>query len=86
VDTVHRRGYRGSHTTGPLVFVLLRPTLLEDEDALGVQHVLGGVRRPHGDEAVRPLPGVVCSCCTHCDSTCIGKLSSVSRLNSMYED
>jgi hypothetical protein len=68
VDVVHKGGYHGPCTTGPLVFVLSRLGLLEDKDALGVRHARGGVRRPQGDEVVRPLPGVASACCVHCYS------------------
>jgi hypothetical protein len=60
VDALLRGGCRGSRTIGALVFVLLRPALLDDEDVVAVQHVRGGVRRPQGVEAVGPLPGVAC--------------------------
>ena len=47
-------------------FLLPRPSRLEDEDAVGVRRVRGGVRRPQGDEVVRPLPGVACAGYAHC--------------------
>jgi hypothetical protein len=65
VNTLLRRGCHGSRTTGALVFVLPRPTLLDDEDVVAVRHVRG-VRRPQGAEVVRPLPGVACACGPHC--------------------
>ena len=58
MDAVLSAGHRGARTTRPLVFVLLRPARLEDEDTVGVRRVRGGVRRPQGDEAVWPLPGI----------------------------
>jgi hypothetical protein len=35
-NTLLRGGYGDPHTTGALVFVLLRPALLDDEDAVVV--------------------------------------------------
>jgi hypothetical protein len=49
-----------------LVFVLPRPALLDDDEAVAVRHVGGGVRRPQGAEAVRLLPGVACAYGAHC--------------------
>jgi hypothetical protein len=46
--------------------VLPRPIVLDDEVAVAVRHVRGGVRRPQGTEAVRLLPGVTCACGAHC--------------------
>ena len=47
-----------ARTTWSLVFVLPRPALVEDDDAVGVRRLRGGVRRPQGDAAVWPLPGI----------------------------
>jgi hypothetical protein len=66
VDALLRREYREPRTIGTLVFVLPRPTLLDDKDAVAVRHVHGGVRRPHGAKAVRSLLGVACACGAHC--------------------
>jgi hypothetical protein len=66
VDAVLQGGYRGPRTTWPLDFVLPRPAVLDDEVAIAVRHVCGGVRRPQGTETVRPLPGVACACGAHC--------------------
>jgi hypothetical protein len=41
-----RGGCHDPRTTGALVFVLLRLELLDDEDAIVVRHVRGGVRHP----------------------------------------
>jgi hypothetical protein len=37
--------------------VLPRPGVLDDAVTTGLQRLRRGVRRPPGDEAVRPLPG-----------------------------
>jgi hypothetical protein len=66
VDAVLRGGYRGPRTIGPLDFVFPRPAVLDDEVVVAVRHVRGGVRRPQGTEAVRPLTGVACACGAHC--------------------
>jgi hypothetical protein len=67
VDTVLKGGYCDPRTTGPLVFVLLRPTLLDDEDVVGVRHVCGGVRRPQGAEQLG-LYQESSVCGAHCSS------------------
>jgi hypothetical protein len=46
VDALLRGGCHDPRTIGALVFVLLRPELLDDEDAIVVRHVRGGVRHP----------------------------------------
>jgi hypothetical protein len=63
VDDV--RSYHGHcpRTTGALVPVLPRPGVLDDETTTGLRRLRRGVRRPSGDEAVRPLPG---GTSTHC--------------------
>jgi hypothetical protein len=66
VDALLRGGCCGLCTTGALDVVLLRPPVLDDEVAVAVRHVRGGVRRPQGAEVVRPLPGVACACGAHC--------------------
>jgi hypothetical protein len=66
VNTLLRGGCGDPRTTGALVFVLLKPALLDDEDVVVVRYVRGGVCRPQGVEAVRPLPGVACVCGAHC--------------------
>jgi hypothetical protein len=66
VDAVLRGGYRDPHTTGHLVFVLLRSALLGDEDAVGVRHVREEYAVDRETKAVRPLPGVACACGAHC--------------------
>jgi hypothetical protein len=66
VDALLRGGCHGLHTTGALDFVLPRPPVLDDEVAIVVRHVRGGVRCPHGVDAVWPLPGVACACGPHC--------------------
>jgi hypothetical protein len=53
-------------TIEPLDFVLPRPAVLDDEVAIAVRHVCGGVRCPQGTEAVQPLPGVACACGAYC--------------------
>jgi hypothetical protein len=66
VDALLKGGSREPRTTWILVFVLPRPALLDDEDAVAVQHVRGGVRRPQGVKVVQPLPAMACSCGAHC--------------------
>jgi hypothetical protein len=66
VDAILRGGYRGPRTTGPLEFVLPRLVVLDDEVAVAVRYVHGGVRRPQGAKAVRPLPRVACAYGAHC--------------------
>jgi hypothetical protein len=57
VDAVRSCHRRCPRTTGALVPVLPRSGLLADVATTGLQHLRRGVRRPPGDEAVRPLPG-----------------------------
>jgi hypothetical protein len=51
-------------TTGALVPVLPRPGLLDDAATTGLRCLRRGVRRPLGDEAVRPIAGCASTCCT----------------------
>jgi hypothetical protein len=62
VDAVRSCHGRCPRTTG-LVPVLPRPCLLDDAATTGLQHLRRGVRRPPGDEAVRPLPGCASTRC-----------------------
>jgi hypothetical protein len=56
---------RCSRTTGALVPVLPRPGVLDDMAMTGLRRLRRGVRRPPGDEAVRPLPrGASTRCAT----------------------
>jgi hypothetical protein len=57
VDVVHSCHGRCPRTTGALVPVLPRPGVLDDDVTTGLRRLRRGVRRPPGDEAVRPLPG-----------------------------
>jgi hypothetical protein len=57
VDDVRSCHGRCPRTTGALVPVLPRPGILDDEAMTGLRCLRRGVRRPPGDEAVRPLPG-----------------------------
>jgi hypothetical protein len=57
---------RDPRTTRSLDFVLPRTAVLDDEVAVDVRHVHGGVRHPQGAEVVRPLPEVACAYGAHC--------------------
>ena len=57
MDAVRSCHGRCPRTTGALVAVLLRPGILDDAATIGLRRLRRGVRRPPGDEAVRPLPG-----------------------------
>jgi hypothetical protein len=57
VDVVRSCHGRCPRTTGALVPVLPRPGVLDDVATTGLRRLCRGVRRPPGDEAVRPLPG-----------------------------
>jgi hypothetical protein len=57
VDVVCSYHRRCQCTTGALVPVLPRLGLLADAATTGLRRLRRGVRRPPGDEAVRPLPG-----------------------------
>jgi hypothetical protein len=57
VDAVRSCHSRCPRTTRALVLVLPRPGVLDDVAMTGLRHLRRGVRRPPGDEAVRPLPG-----------------------------
>jgi hypothetical protein len=50
-------------TTGALVPVHPRPGLLDDAETTGLRRLRREVRRPHGDDAVRPLPGCASTRC-----------------------
>jgi hypothetical protein len=56
VDVVRSCHGRCPRTTGALVLVLPRPGVLDDT-MTGLRRLRRGVRRPPGDEAVRPLLG-----------------------------
>jgi hypothetical protein len=49
--------------TGALVPVLPIPGVMDDEATSGLRHLRRGVRRPPGDEAVRPLLGCASTRC-----------------------
>jgi hypothetical protein len=66
VDALLRGVCRDLRTSRALVFVLPRLAILVDEVAVAVRHVRGGVCRPQGAEAVRPLPIVACACGAQC--------------------
>jgi hypothetical protein len=57
VDVVRSCHRRCPRTTGALVPVLPRLGLLADAATTSLRRLRRGVRRPPGDEAVRPLPG-----------------------------
>jgi hypothetical protein len=58
VDTVRSCHGRCPRTTGALVPVLPRPSVLDHAATTGLRRL----RRPPGDEAVRPLPGSANTC------------------------
>jgi hypothetical protein len=66
VDALLKGVCRDLRTSRALVFVLPRLAILVDEVAVAVRHVRGGVCRPQGAEAVRPLPIVACACGAQC--------------------
>jgi hypothetical protein len=66
VDVVRSCHGRCPRTTGALVPVLPRPGVLDDEETTGLRRLRRGVRRPPGDEAVRPLPGCASTRCATC--------------------
>jgi hypothetical protein len=57
VDAARTCHHRCPRTTGAVVPVLPRPSLLAYAETTGPRRLRRGVRRPPGDEAVRPLPG-----------------------------
>jgi hypothetical protein len=63
VDVVRSCHGRYPRTIGALVPVLPRPDLLDDAATIGLRCLRRGVRRPPGDEAVRPLPGCISTRC-----------------------
>jgi hypothetical protein len=63
VDAVRSFHGRCPRTTGALVPVLPRPGVLDDAATIGLRRLRRGVRRPPGDEAVRPLPRVASTRC-----------------------
>jgi hypothetical protein len=63
VDAVRSCHGRCPRTTGALVPVLPRLGLLDDAVTTGLRRLRRGVRRPPGDEAVRPLSGCASTRC-----------------------